>query len=236
MASASTWTPTTLTAQIVGELNTNPNADGGTVPARLTNIVDEAYHDLWEEWDFKFRRIRGTLTTVASTATVILGADFAKLDELWVKENNRNGTLVFTDDVQLFDDAVYRNQTQGPPRLAFVEPDTALTTSFLQRIRVTPTPDAVYTYPYSYLRYAPDLGSTSIPLWPLPFHRGWHYLALARAQRAFRRDEAWKETFAAYNAWLERAKSNNDETLASDTPIIRDATGDWAALPSTILT
>ena len=235
MASASTWTPTTLETQITGEINTNPNAAGGSVPARLTNIVDEAYHDLWEEHDWKFRRIRADLTTAASTATVVLPVNFAKLDENWVHANSNKGQLVFTDDIQMFDDEVYRNTIESVPHIAIVEPDTSETSYYLQRVRLTPTPNAVYVFPYSYLRHAPDLGASAIPLFPLPFHRGWHYLSLARSQRAFRRDESWKETFAAYNAWLERAKSQNDETLASETPLIPDATGDVASLPSNLM-
>ena len=232
-ASIQTWTLATLKAHILGELNQDRNAAGGSVPDRLGDIVHESFQELWYEHDWLYKRTIGSLVTVADTATVDLPDDFEKLDQKWLHENNRNGPLVFTDEAQPFEDQRYVDiDRTGLPRVARIAPDTTETTKYVWQVEFTPTPLKVLTYRYIYLRHAIALDGDTAVLWPNAFHRGWHFLALARCQRAFKRDDSWQETFAAYNHWLTRAKQQNDETLRASTPVIRDGNGYFRDLQS----
>ena len=220
------WTLATLEAQIVGELNQERNAAGGTVPARLGNIVHESFEDLWEEHDWLFKRVAATLTLTADTATADLPDLFEKLDPKWIHENNDKGPLYFSDEAHPFEDQRYLDKDiTGYPAIARIRPKITETTKYVWEVEVTPTPIDGMTYRYVYLQYAMKLDSTTVVLWPQPFHRGWHHLALARCQRAFVRDNRWQETYAAYMHWLTRAKTQNDETLRASTPYIYDGNG-----------
>lgn len=221
------WTPNTLKDQILGELNQSRDALG-TATDRLGNIVEEAYQTLWGMHDWVFRRRRDTLTTTADTATVSMPSDFQKLDAQWVRESDGDGTLVWTDRTNTFE--TYRNHdpdATGVPKLAMIEPDTS-GSSFAMAVRLAPTPDGVYEYTIVYLCNAPTLTGTDEAMFPEPFHRLWHDLALFRSQRAFGRKD-WRETYAAFREGLTRAIEVNDETLQSSTPLIEDEYGDLRA-------
>ena len=230
------WTLTTLNAQIVGELNQDRSAAGGTVPDRLSNIVHESYETVWDEHDWLFKRVPATLALVANTATADLPEAFAKLDPKWIYENNDRGPLFFTDEAHPFEDRVFHDtDTTGDPVLARIQPKTSDTDKFLWQVRVTPVPSAAMTYRYVYLRYAPAITTTTAILWPQPFHRLWHDLALARCQRAFEVGDDWIETFAAYKHGLGNAKRQNDETLRASTPRIRDSNNDRGNVASAVI-
>jgi len=233
-ASIQTWTRSTLASHIVGELNQDRSAAGGTVPARLTNIVHESFQELWNEDDWLFKRVTATLTLTADTATADLPDAFEKLDPKWLHENNDHGTLYFTDDAHPFEDRVFLNTDDtGNPVIARIQPKTSETSKYVWQVEVTPTPDQGMTYRYVYLRQAPAIDDDTVILWPNVFHQGWHFLSLARCQRAFEPGDAWKETYAAYMHWLERAKTQNNETLRASTPSIRDGNAYWDSITST---
>lgn len=226
-AAANTWTITGLANEILGSLNQARNASGGTVPDRLLNTVKQAYEELWEMWEWKYRRTRTTFTTSSGTDTVDLPTDFEKLDQKWMQETSNNGSLRFTDDIQLFEDLVHVWGSQGGrPAVALIRPKTSDSGSYLWEVFLAPTPDGSLTYPYFYLRMAPSLGNSAVPLWPRPFNRGWFFLAMARAKKKFMPGKDWQQDEALWQAWVENAKTNNDEVLASNTPQIRDGYGD----------
>lgn len=227
------WTRTTLAKHIVGSLNTEISAAGGTVPARLVNIVNRAYYDVWDAHDFMFRKKSATLTIVVDTAVADLPSDYAKLDMKWLKENNARGALQFTQDTQWFESQRdLQTNSPGTPWLALLETKTSETTKHVWQVRVLPLPEAGFTYPYIYLRSAPVLELTNIVLWPRPFYRGWELLATWRAEKAFRDDKAWKDTKDDYGQWLADAISDKDEAMRSDVALINDTDGDFAALGS----
>ena len=227
------WTRTTLATHIVGSLNTDSNAAGGTVPDRLVNIVNRAYYDVWDAHDWMFRKVSATLTLVKSTATAVLPDDYAKLDMMWLKENNAKGALKFTQDTQMFESQRdLQTNSPGTPWLALLETKTAETSKHVWQVRVLPLPESGFTYPYVYLRDAPVLELTAIVLWPRPFFRGWELLATWRAEKAFRDDKAWKDTKGDWLDWLADAVSDKDEAMRSDVALINDGNGDFAALGS----
>lgn len=227
------WTPTTLEAHIVGELHQDRNAAGGAVPTRLTSIVQDAYTDLWEMYDWNFARKLATLSITAADTTEQLPTDFAKLDQKWLDENNRNGAIKFTTDPQRYITHALRYIGQtGYPRVAIIEADPSVVDNLRWMVRFVPTASANVAYAYYYILVAPALDAAKSPMWSRPFHTGWALLALSYAQRAFTVGDRWKDTRALFEAWLVNAKEVNNETLSSDTPVIRDGYGDIMALPS----
>ena len=227
------WTPETLETQILGELNQHRNAAGGTVPARIINVVQEAYEAVWEEHEWPFRQRRTDLATVASNAVAQLPTDFQKLAILWSNDTDENGRVRFTEDMQLFEQVrADLLDAEQFPRIGLIERDTTTTATYRMSVRFAPTPDAVYTLPLVYFCFAPTLETDESPLWPPPFNRGWAMLARARALRAFRGNEAWKEPMAAYQNWLEKAKSVDSETMESGTPAADDGYGDVRSMMS----
>lgn len=228
------WTPDTLEAQLMGELVGDRNATGGAVPTRLANIVQSAYERIWSGHDWNFRRVSATLSLAVTENTFALPAAFDKLDARWLDENNRRGRVAFTTDLAVFQQAQHQyGSTTGVPALAIVLP-TVTEGLYRWQVHLTPTANGTYTYTYWYLRHPPAVAGAAVPLWPASFSALWHDLALARAQRAFRRDDTWKESFAAFRDALAQAISVNDEQLVSDTAAIPDATGDLANLPSVL--
>jgi len=229
--SGTAWTPTTLTAQILGELNQDRNATGGAVPDRLKNIVYECYRRIWVAHPFPFRKRRAELTLTASTDTIALASDFEKLDQKWLEETSNYRKLRFTNDPQRFDSwRQLRSGAEGEPFVALIEADE----SGGFQARVAPTPVSARTYIYYYICIPPDLATTSSPTWvQTPFDDIWHQFALARAMRQLDRDSNWQEPYSAYKSAIAKAIEEHSETMVSDTPTINDGYGDLQALAST---
>ncbi len=236
-----TWTKTTLAAQIVGELNIQRNAAGGSVPDRLGNIILECFDDLYEreDWIFRRRADTTTLVMVANDTKYTAPTDFGKLDPRWLGETSKESWLQFTDDEQFFARFQYDDiDRTGRPRLALIRPlitegEGEAADTYGYEFLITPTPDKSYNYPLVYLCTVPTLGATDIPVWPTKFHRLWHHYALARAMRHFRRDpEAWKEAWAFSQAEIKQAVKQNNETLVNRPTEARDHYQDHAMLTS----
>lgn len=232
MAMGNVWTADTLAAHLVGELNQDRNAAGGLTPDRLLNLIFESYQWLWQSWPWKFRRVRYTLTIAAAAETTALPADFEKVDSKWLESNDRHGALAFTEDVEEFETLRRLRGTTntGTPNAALIEQVSL--TSALKQVRVSPIPAQQYTYVMVYLRIAPDIEHDGTVYWPTIMHNLWHALAKAKTQRGFRRDDAWKESWAYYKTLENHAHSENDEHMRSSTPVIRDGYGDIQSLPS----
>ena len=229
MAMGHHWTANTLTEHLLGELNQDRNALGGTYPTRLLNLVTESYQWLWQKQEWKFRRVRTTLSVSAETAA--LPADFEKFDAKWLESNNRNGPVRLTEDIETFESWRRLNtDNTGQPCIGLVE-QTSLT-DVSKILRVSPVPAQTYTYVLVYLRIAPDITGDSTVYWPSIMHDLWHALAKARAQRGFRRDDAWKESWAFFKSMFDDARNKNDESMRSSTPAIVDGYGDMAGFPS----
>ena len=232
-AATNIWTPNTMATDLMGILNRSPNATGGTPSTRLLRIVTDAYADLWEMHEWQFRKVLATLMTVSGTATVYLPTDFEKLDQDWLNENNDRGVLLFTENQEQFEDWRHVHSDQGGvPTIAFIKVKTSLTTSYLAEVLFTPTPNAVLTYPYFYLRFAPSLAVTASPVWPRVFNRGWKYLATARARKSMESGKAWEGDEALWQDWLANAKVNNNEVKSSNTAVIGDGYGDLGSTAS----
>jgi len=233
-AASNVWTPNTLATDLMSELNQSRNASGGATPDTLLRAVTEAYDELWEMYEWQYRRVLAELETVSDTATVDLPDDFEKLDQKWLQENNDRGPLWFSADLQRFEARrhLFKDQT-GTPHVALIKAKTS-GSSYLAEVFLVPTPNAVLTYPYFYLRFAPTLGADDTPRWPRAFNRGWKYLATARATKKFKGGKEWQQDEALWQEWLENAKEENNEVLSSNTPTIPDGYGDLAAAMSNI--
>lgn len=146
------WSVNGLAEQIRGEINMDADAAGGSVPARLSNVIRECGAKLWNGIDWRFRRKQGTLLVAANVATARLPVDFAELDHRWLKETTAKASLMFTDDASIFQSRkdYYDSASTGYPNTAFICQDTTRTTWTWYAV-LAPTPSDTITYPYWYL-------------------------------------------------------------------------------------
>jgi hypothetical protein len=233
---AKAWTNATLAAQLRGQLDVDPNATGGTVPDRLTDLVIVAGTEVWDAYDWMFRRKRGTLTLTQGAATVSLPADFASIDQRWVNQYNKSAGLRFTSDpveFQQIEDQVLSGDT-GNPQVACIYKDPAATsaTGMAWIARVSPAPDDAYTYTYWYLELNPWAtgaipdGNTS-PVWPVTFMEGWRLKAQAKVFKAFGKVDEGELAEKDFKAWLMEQKAECDAPFARDNERILDGYGDF---------
>lgn len=240
------WTVDTMAAQIRGELECDPDAAGGTVPARLENVIVEAGRGLWNGADWRFRWRQGTLTTAAGTATAALPDDFGEMAQRQLRRTGGywSNDLWFAEDAsrwQEYCDQFDLTDTddRDKPRLATIVQDLDDTTDFTWEVMLAPIPDAIYTYKFWYLTVDPwtngtitgeAFGDSSMPPMPTAFHEGWHLHALAEAQRAFHKPDAgaWQNTSAQYQEWFVRQEALNNETLTTKGSIMPVPTLAWS--------
>jgi hypothetical protein len=227
------WTPTTLKAHLVGELNVARNATGSST--RLADIVSEAYEDLWMEEEWRFRRRWGSFVTVAGTETAALTSvtDFDKLDSRFADDQDSydDEHVIFTEEPEVFMHHQKAAATQtGYPDVALIEPTND--SGYTHLIRLAPIPNEVVTRNFPYLCTPPDLTVGGLPLWPYRFHSGWHKLAKAKALEAFRRNKAYETAMAIYDAWREKTVSKSNEFVRNSASAIEDGNNDIPALTS----
>jgi len=226
------WTTDTLAAQIRGEVDGDPNAAGGTVPARMENIVREAGIRLWTAHTWNFRRDSGSIVTVKSTATAALPADFAQMDHRWLKDRANTAPVEFTDQPARWQEIANRQTAEGKPKCGLVRRDETATTDWKWYVQLTPTPDKVYTLPLWYLKRDPwtlasgALADSASPIWPPEFHEGWHLLALYLCRKEFGRGEDWRADKEEYENWLKRQIAVNDATVLAHPEYFTE--GSWA--------
>ena len=238
---STTWTTATLAAQIRGELGGNPDAAGGSVPDRVTNLVVQAGMSLWHARDWHFRRKQGTLSIEEDDSVIALPADFGELDGRRMRAYSTTNRMWFTQDAGQWRaraDAYAATDT-GAPKYAIVTYDTYAvgeSTATGWRAHFRPVADDDYTFYYFYLTADPwtgGLNSSTAPSWPATFGEGWHLLALHECQKRFGRDkDLWESTKSDYEKWLWNQILENDETMSGGETIMRDAMGDFDLVPS----
>lgn len=242
--STTRWTVDALSEHFTGELAQDRNATGGTVPDRQTRLVREAGQNLWTIEDWRYRWKPGTLTTVADTQTAALPSDFFELAQRWLRDPQVAAyhKIRFFESPELYQaledqwDSTDSDQ-YGEPRYAVIHEDTSQST-FTYYVRLAPTPDAVYTYPFWYLTADPFiLGTTDddeyVP-WPKPFDDAWYWNAAWRVQRAFRGDDEWKATREVFQDAVKQLRMENDETMVRVMDRIRDTYKDFGSTASSL--
>jgi hypothetical protein len=230
-------TTTSLGLHIRGEIDVTPDAAGGSVPDRLLALVREAGTELWHACDWRFRRKKGTLTTVANVVSAALPADYSELDQRWLMSVAAGVEidLRFTSDICEFQEHADLCSAAGRPRLATIVQDTSKAT-FTWYALLSPTPDRIYTPSFWYVVNDPwtveAVGWTdgSSPMWPATFDAGWRLNALWKVHQAFGFDDRWEDTRRMFNEWLDRQKAENNEMIATGDDIIQDGYGDKRAL------
>jgi len=92
------WSGSSLTAHLRGLVNQDVNASGGDVPDRVLQIVTSAGMELWNRYDWRFRRKRGTLEFADGGSTADLPDDFAEMDQEWLRDSENTIGLEFYQD------------------------------------------------------------------------------------------------------------------------------------------
>lgn len=206
-----------------GQIAADPDGASGNSPERVKKTVRNAGIQLWDLADWNWARIQATLTTVADTATVEAPDDFRKLDTKWMRENEATNALRFFTDARQYQSLADRfsSASTGPPRYALVETDDSASV-YEYRFRLSPTPDAVYNYPYWYVKRDPwthptaseRLLDTESPVWPGGMDEGWRLLATAKAYHQFLpgSDRALKIN-RAFKNWANNAIGEVQDTI-----------------------
>ena len=209
----------TIDAITTSMINTNGIDDDQRKIQAIREIVKQAGVMLWNQMDWRFRIKKATLTTVDGTADYATPADFAKLDQRWVRDNTENNQYLetrFTSDPRLFQEISdsYESTDKGLPVSAFVNQDqTELT--FKWQFSVIPVPDKVYTFVYWYLSQDPwsqGLDSTETPLWPDTFNNGWRLLSQLQMSISFKSELASQDR-RTFNEWMKQQIAENNETI-----------------------
>ncbi len=216
------WTANSLSAQLRGELDMDPDAAGGAVPDRLKNVVKEAGIGLWREQDWRFKLKLGTLTTVKNQNNYDPPTDFHELAQRELNDTSSTtawSMLIFTSNPIVYQKYydMDPDQESGTPRVAVIQQKSGSAHDW--EILLTPPPKGVMIYKYWYSIWDPwasgDLSDDSAPKWPLTFSHGWHLNSLWKAQQMFRGDERWKDSKAIFEDWLAKQIRENDETLTT---------------------
>jgi hypothetical protein len=219
---------------IMAELNQDANA-GGNPPERIKSIVRRSGRYLWTMRDWKYKRKSATLTMVADTATADLASDFGKIDTQWIRTNNSDSDkywLQFTESPSTWQSASNSwGDDTGVPRLALLIRDTTETSEWAWTAKLTPTPDAAYTYPYWYLQESPwdlatALADDAIVPWPPEFDNGWEALVKYKLASSYRADDAWRSFKSDWQDWMASAVESADETMSYDAEPIQDGYAD----------
>jgi hypothetical protein len=245
------WSIDTLADQLIGELNQDRNASGGTVPDRLTNIVREDLRALCKTEEWIFRRREGSLSIAADATEAELPADFDKIDSAYLKDRDEPGWLRFTDNAveALEQESCWQATDTAHPYLAVIVRDFADPDALAWKVKLIPKSDAAYTKPFFYYTLCPiDLPTTGygggetdphpdykaasdLIVMPEEFHEGWHLRAAATAHNTFGDKDRAKDYWARYRAWVQRAREEFKEKIANQPARVRDAHGDVQALP-----
>lgn len=245
------WSIDTLAAQLIGELNQDRNASGGSVPDRLGNIVREDLRAHWTLEEWIFRRREGSLSIAADATEAELPVDFEKIDSAYLKDRDEAGWLRFTDNAAeaLEEESCWQADDTDHPHLAVIVRDFADPDALAWKVKLIPKSDAAYTKPFFYFTLCPiDLPTTGygvgetdphpdyklaadLIVMPEEFHRGWHLRAAATAHSKFGDKDKAKDYRAQYAAWEKFAREELKEKIANQAARVRDAHGDLNALP-----
>jgi len=212
-----------ISAQVRGAINADPDSPGGTTPDRVKQIVRAAGIRIWGIHDWNHRRVPGTLTVTATDTDIDCPDDFAKLDTRWLLEQDAKQPIRFYEDARQWQRHAdeYDSDDTGPPRYALVRTKTSAT-GYEMEFKLAPIPDDAYTYPYIYLLRDPwshptagsRLDDTASPQWPADFDEGWRLLATAMAYFQFLPgDQRGFETNRGFRSWVKDAVGNLNETM-----------------------
>lgn len=233
-ATTTIWTQATLSADLRGTVAGDSNAAGGSVPDRVGNRVVQAAKDLWGNWDWLFRRKKGTLSLVDGDSDKDVPSDFAELDQRWMRDNENTGVpILFTQNVRLWQAKAdtFGDSATGAPQLITLVRDTGETSAWDMHFLITPTCNNTYAYDYWYMMSDPwtagvIINDSTAPIWPPSFHEGWRLRALWKVLRSFGTIERAKEAEADFKDWLDHQLAENNETITTADERIRDAYGD----------
>ena len=232
-----------LVDQLIGELNQDRNASGGSVPNRLLNIVKESLRHVWSKRDWVWMLRRGTLTVTEGTGTADLPGDFREMRSWVLKDEDEDTILKLTANPARWEElrGEYKDTEEGSPEVGCIMQKTSETDKVeFEVILLPPLPNKDRSYRFVYTRLCPiDLAADhddykaagdAIPM-PEAFHELWHLHALWRAQRRFGKSELAKETKEDFDGCYEDVVKENNELLTTDPSVTRDGYNDLGALP-----
>ncbi len=153
------------------------------VVARLLQIVQDAFDEVWNNERFTFRVRSTTITTASGTAAYALPTDFASPQRFLLKLQNSDVSVdKWTDQEWYLRDTTVAN---GQPTNYRIIYDS---TTKKYQIEFYPTPDGVYSFVFPYYAMAPTLvAGDALPL-PANFVDAVEALAYLKAYLEYNRD------------------------------------------------
>lgn len=164
--------------------------------ARLLELVQRCYGQVWDMDDWKFKKKEANITTVAGTESYALASDF-NFPQSWATP------LKFTDggDVGYSDEKDFYNRDRdadrGQPTKYSIAWDA---TTAAYKLSFWPVPDAAYVLPVPYIAKAATLiSSTSLSI-PDGHLRAVETLFYLKAYREFNHGGHYKDEIMQYMA------------------------------------
>lgn len=172
------------------------------VAARLLQIVQDAFNEIWNNEQFSFRVRSTTITTASGTAAYALPTDFAAPQRFLLKIQNSDITVDKWSDQDWYG----RDTTKGndqPTKYRIIYDST----SKRYQIEFYPTPDGVYSFVIPYYALPPTLvAGDALPL-PANFVDAVEAMAFLKAYIEYNRD-------GIFNSRIKHAKETASRKLA----------------------
>lgn len=198
--------------------------------SEMEEIVRQNGIAMWTSHDWRFRARQGTLSLVADDAVVAVPADFAELDQRWLRNMAETGndypSLRFTEDPIVFQRVQDRFQSgdTGTPQIACFVRDYDTAGSFVWEIMLAPAADNTYSYKYWYLILDPwttsAITDAESPKWPATFNKGWLLKSKMEAAVHFAGRfesvaKAHGPTRGQWKDWIKGQVEENNETMTT---------------------
>jgi len=156
------WSVETVKAQILGELNYNPNSTS-EAPDRIGHLVILSLRDIWTDFDWQFQLRLGALTAAAGDTSAVLPEDFGEMHSWSVKDEDESEELRFTKNSNqwLALKQGYKSTDTGHPELGWICRDMDDADEMVWKVKFEIASDAAYSWPFIYKADCPiDLPST----------------------------------------------------------------------------
>ena len=237
----SAWTTDTLALHLAQQVGGDATSSETAASDHVLTLTRQAGIEVWTRNDWWYRHKSGTITTVADASSVDAPTDFGEFDQRSLRDyDDSTQGVTITGDTRRWQEVAdsYASDHTAEPRLVMAVRDTVETT-WAWHFLFTPTPDAVYEYPYWYVAADPwttgSLADSAAPVWPPAFDMGWYLLARYRVFEGRRTEEEVAAARKSWRDWLADSAGEIDETVTTDDEPILDPYKDTQRFASNLL-
>ena len=142
----------------LGDMKTTIRNHGfsDTDDSTLTELLNDAYEDIWTREGWPFKEAETTISVVANNATPTMPADFGKVIALGDDTNSTELEFFRADELQL--ETIGSLTATGQPLIYYFVGNT---------LKLYPVPDSSYTLTLKYIKtFTPLTADTDVPALP----------------------------------------------------------------------